>query len=297
MTDQYDGLKVGDKISQLTLQNQNPHIYNNSLTAVKTGNISQDGSEEYMIINNGADYFEQLSLGNIPERFSFYKFGRMKTVINKRVPMWDGNVNYIFPTTADTITITSSVPASDNPTGVGAQSVKIFGLDENFDLIDEIIALGATGLKKFIRVFRMQVYESGTTSFPYDALNIGNNVGILTATHGGTEEAVAIILPEIGQTLMAMFTVPKGYTVLLWDAETGIGKGQEATGLLMTRDNTRTKAPWLTKGIRDMFENTVGNDFKAPVAYTEKTDIVFAILGTVNNNNVSGALQMELVKN
>lgn len=47
--DRYDGLKIGDILSEIELQKFNKYIYNNSLKAVGTGNLSQDGSAEYKI--------------------------------------------------------------------------------------------------------------------------------------------------------------------------------------------------------------------------------------------------------
>lgn len=47
--DQYDGIKPGDVLSELELQCHNKEIYNNSLIAIPTGNVSTDGTLEFMI--------------------------------------------------------------------------------------------------------------------------------------------------------------------------------------------------------------------------------------------------------
>lgn len=60
MDDLYDGIKLGDVLSELELQEKNLNIYNRSLRAVATGGISVDGSDEYEI-TLGASSLEKLS--------------------------------------------------------------------------------------------------------------------------------------------------------------------------------------------------------------------------------------------
>jgi len=242
-----------------------------------------------------SDYFEQLAQGKVANRSSIYKFGRVICLgASIRIPMWDGNANYIFPVTANTVTVTSD-DIADAPAGIGARSVHIYGLDENWEEINEIITLGATSTKTFIRVYRAHVEESGTSDFPYDSTKIGNNKGTITITHNGTTSPIAVILPGLGQTLMAIFTIPVGYKALMWAAGTNNGKNNDAIGHLYSRDNTIVNAPWRCRGIRDMYRNLVNKTWRIPRVYTEKTDILFAISST-NGDTVSGTFELEMVK-
>jgi len=142
------------------------------------------------------DYFEQLALGEFPERSFVYKFGRVLTVAGKRKPAWDGPGTYTFPETADKITITSDDEA-DVADGNGAREVRIYGLNENWEQITEVVPIGGTTQNYYIRVHRLWVEKSGLTQFPYNGTEVGNNVGTITATHP-TAGAVAIILPGNG---------------------------------------------------------------------------------------------------
>jgi len=243
----------------------------------------------------GLSFFEQIALGAVWNKTWIYKFGRAKTVINKNVPVWDGSTNYIFPENAGIVTITSTEPDDDNATGDGARVIQVFGLDENWETAIDTIVVGEAGMITFIRVFRMLILENGTQDFPYDNSFIGNNVGDITATHADTGEAVAIILAGNGQTLMSIFTVPKGFVALMWSAKTEIGKGQQATGKLFSRDNSLENPAWRIRGIRDMYQNTVGNVFKIPTVYTEMTDILLSVIGDQNGNDVTATFQIELV--
>ena len=82
----------------------------------------------------------------------------------------------------------------------------------------------------------------------------------------------------------------------MWSAKTGTGKAKSAIGFLYSKDNSETNLPWRVRGIRDMFENTVGNDFKIPNSYSEKTDLVMAVKGEATGDDVSATFQLQLVK-
>jgi hypothetical protein len=241
------------------------------------------------------DFDYDVSLGKIDGVSHVYKFGRGATVANKNVPIWDGSVNYIFPTTAGTVTPTSSDPLDANGS-TGAWSVIVQGLDENWNPVSESILIGQTSTNTYIRVFRVSVDKCGTELFPYDATSVGNNIGTITITHQSTALPVAIILPSVGQTLMSIYTIPAGYHGLVTSAKTSTGKGKDVIGNLMMKDNLSTNSPWLTKGIRDIYQNTVGNIIKPPTYVDEKTDIVLSIKGALSGDYVSGTFQITLFK-
>ena len=245
-------------------------------------------------IQNDGDFYEQLAVGNVERSSSVYKFGRTVLVNGKRVPLWDGNSNYVFPTSADKVTLTSD-DTDDAVGGTGARTVRIFGLDENWELVDEILDVGATSVNNYIRVFRMYVQTCGTHLFPYDNSHTGNNIGTLTCTHNGTNEPIAIILPAMGQTLMAIYTIPAGYKALLVSAHTTNGKNADAIGYFYCRNNTIQDSAWRCKGIRDMYRNEVGIKHTIPSNIGEKTDIMFAVEGS-GGNTVSGTFELELIK-
>ena len=85
----------------------------------------------------------KIGAGMVPGVFSVYKFGR--TILQgsgKFVPMTDLDGNYIFPETAEFVTPTSSVPASDIDQGVGALNVYMEGLDADKKKVFEVCKLG-----------------------------------------------------------------------------------------------------------------------------------------------------------
>lgn len=241
------------------------------------------------------DYFAKVSLGHIPDTFRVYKFGRgVLEGASYYTPMWDLGGQYTFPETADYVTPTSD-NAGDVSGGAGAWSVYIFGLGEDKYLQSELVLMGQQSTKKFWRVFRMYVHRSGVAHnpFPNQVTDVGNNLGTITLTHAGTGLPVAGILPRKGQTLMAIFTVPKDHVALVWSADTNMGQEGDTVGMLFSRDTELPNAPWRIQGERDMYRNEVGKTWKLPSPVDELTDMVFAASGGINDN-ISGTFELEV---
>lgn len=296
MTNKYDGLSIGDVISldQMTLNNR--YIYNGSVIVVPTGNTAADGSPEMKVmhtaeaVGNYKDFFQMLSAGEIPNRMFVYKFGRNAAVGATEQIIAALGV-YGLPPTAQTIDVISTVPASDNGTGIGARTVRLVGLDGNHDPIEEVVTVGETSILAFLRVPRFFVETAGNTN-PIG----GGNVGILTAKQTTSAIDMNVIQLNDAQSLCACYTVPNGYTAYMWSADTTTGEGKNSTNKLKSREFV-TDAPFRVKGIRDNFENTINVQFKVPGKFLEKTDIVFTARSEASGTAVSGTFLLELVKN
>ena len=137
--------------------------------------------------------------GDVNNFSGVQKFGYNSSVGTSFETIWDGGGDYTFITSSGTATATSS--DTDDNTG----TIQIFGLDSNYDLAEETLTIGGSaGSVSFIRVFRALMKTANT----------GNaNVGTITITVSST--TVAQILPTYGQTLMAIYTVPRKYQAYL----------------------------------------------------------------------------------
>jgi hypothetical protein len=154
----------------------------------------------------------QVVRNQIENHKSIFKFGFNPDVNGAEETIWDVGGIYAYPSTAVVMTVTTDAgtpakvttdagtPANDN--GV---VVTVEGLDGDCNEISEEVTLAGAGTadttKTFFRVFR--AYVSGSQA-PTGNLNI---------TNGGTTYA-RITLGE-NQTLMALWTVPAGYTGFL----------------------------------------------------------------------------------
>ena len=239
------------------------------------------------------NYYTQVALGNILGVFRVYKFGRgIGKGAGIFAPLTDLFGNYIFPDTEDFVTPTSP-EGVDVPAGAGAWNVWIYGLNAEKNMISELVPIGQASTKKFWRVFRAFVWQCGTNLFPYTVNDVGNNVGAITITHAGTTLPVAIIQARKGQTMMAIFTVPKGHIALVHAADTNAGKENDQTGMFWMRDTSYPNAPWRIQGERDMYRNSVGKDWTLPGKFTEGMDIVMAVEGAMNDP-ISGTFELEV---
>src|SRR6056300_1647148 len=110
---------------------------------------------------------------------------------------WEfSNTNYVFPTSAITMTITSA-NAGDN-----GKLLKIIGLDSNYDVITDIVTINGGGdVTTNITFFRINdvILITGTT-----------NVGLITIQNAGKTIKYAGIRAGDGRNQASIFTVPRG---------------------------------------------------------------------------------------
>ena len=196
--------------------------------------------------------------GSVPNYSGVQKFGYNPAIGSSAFEtVWDGSNTYTYPTTATTATATSSDTAADN-----GSTVEIQGLDQNYDLATETITVGgAASTTQFIRVFRA-IMKTATTGI--------TNVGTITITVNSI--AVAQIQPTYGQTLMAVYTVPRKYCAYILQLDVGSSKDLENEIRLITRqiDNGNafnTKAFITTRG--GFYEK----NYYVPLKLGPKTDI------------------------
>ena len=195
--------------------------------------------------------------GDVNNFQGIQKFGYNSSVGTSFETIWDGGGDYTFITSAGTATATSSDTSSDN-TG----TVEIQGLDSNYDLATETLTIGGSaGSTSFIRVFRAVIKTANTGT---------SNVGDITITVSST--TVAKITAGYGQSLMAIYTVPRKYNAYILQLDVGSSKDLENEIRLITKeisngDVFNTKAFITTRG------GFVEKNYVVPIKVSEKTDI------------------------
>jgi len=192
--------------------------------------------------------------------------------------IWDGGGVYAYAGTPGTAAVTSD--DTDDNTG----TVQVFGLDDSYNLVDETLTIGGgAGSQTFSRVFRAVLKTANTGN---------SNVGTLTVTVDST--AVAKILPTYGQTLMAVYTVPAGYTGYMIQLDIGSSKDLENEIVLRTKDIANGNV-WNTKSFISTRGGFTEKTFKLPLVINEKTDIeVFAKASATSS--VSAGFEMIVEK-
>ena len=180
------------------------------------------------------------------------KFGYNSALGSSYETIWDGGGIYSYISTAGVASVTGS---SDS----GAV-IEVQGLDADYNNVKENITVGSTGSINFIRVFRARVKSltSGTT-----------NAGVINVT---VDSAVrAKILTGNGQTLMAVYTVPKGKRGYLIKFQGSVDKSTDCRFKLFSRPHTN--GAFNLKGQFGTFGSPITYDYPIPLEFDEKTDI------------------------
>jgi hypothetical protein len=224
----------------------------------------------------------QLARGLIDGHKTLFKFGNNPDSNGTLETVWSHSTLYVYPTAA-TVMKVSSTSANDNIAGTGARTVLVAGLDADYNEVSEIVTLtGQTPVLTttiFLRVFRAYVVTAGVNNTAAGTIYIGN--GVVTA---GVPASVYAEIPlGENQTLMAMWTVPAGYTFYMYRGSFSAASNnasQYVLGKFMVRPlgGVFRNAADVTAN-----SNVIQYDFEIPLAIPEKADIearVIALAGT-----------------
>lgn len=213
-----------------------------------------------------------------------HKFGAVPAMSQSTTgTVWDKN-DTLYPWSSFSsagVIVAQVANASDD-----GKKVTVLGLDSDYNETSEEFTLSSsstvTGSVSFIRVYRAYVSE-GT-----------NNVGTVTFQKGGTD--VLLITAGKGQTLMAIYTVPAGYTGYLYQGTASAEFGADATGDMFVRYFGQSAFR-----IGHSFEvSGAGGEynfqFSFPVQIPEKSDIDVRMTTRSNNGRYTAAFDILLLK-
>lgn len=246
------------------------------MTVHEIRSISQGGATEPFEL--------QISRGQISAHYRVHKFGFNPLINETEETVWDVGGIYSHPSSAVKMTATSTDGANDD----GVQ-VTVQGLDASYNELSETITLDGTGTAEtngfFLRVNRAFVAGSQEPS------------GTINITNASTTYA-RITLGE-NQTLMAVWTVPAGYTGYVM---------QKDVTCLTEANNKFGTIRLITKKSDGVFRThdkfAVQNDhvaltYSTPLPLPEKTDIEIRAVGSSSNSalHVSAALEIVYIKN
>ena len=232
--------------------------------------------------------------GNVPGYSSVYKFGSNPDIDAGTAPedVWSGGGAYPWPTSAQTTTIVST-NSNDTSAGTGCRTAEVEGLNSSWALTTQtaIAMNGTTAVTlgtDLIRVFRAKCLTVGSN---------GVNIGDLQVKHSST--VLAQIDAGMGQTVMAIYTVPANKTAYLKEWTASIARSVNGTGN-KTAHITLFVRPfggsWQAKDTRIILSE--GADGKAEQNYTkmvtEKSDMRVEITD-VNTNNTSAVASFFIV--
>ena len=201
----------------------------------------------------------QIASGLVINTSHINKFGFNPACSSSLETIWDSGGLYSYIETPGPATVAG---ASDTGAVVSVQ-----GLDENYDFLTESIPGGGTSTNNFIRVFRLRLESHPTAEI---------NSGDITVTVDGAVRAT--MLAGKGQSLMALYTIPRRTTGYLVKFQGSIEKNQEVIFKLFSRNIDN--GVFNLKGQFGTFGTPITYDYPVPLLFKEKTDIeVRALVG------------------
>jgi len=226
-----------------------------------------------------------------------FKFGFNPLVVDSLETVWAQGGLYSYLASASTLYISSS-SGFDDVGSTGATSAKVSGLDANYNEVSVTVDLnGQTGVQlgdasNWIRVNRIEVLTAGSGGANAGVLYVGTEA----APSGGvpTNKYATVAIGD-NQTLMALWTVPAGYTAYLY--ETHITVATEANNKygvisVVARPNGGVF------NIKDKFTtvlDTVTQKYNFPLKFEEKTDIEVRAIGSSSNANIAISAGLDIL--
>lgn len=181
-----------------------------------------------------------------------------------------------FRTAAAVLEVVSS-SAADAAAGTGARSVMVTGLDANYDIVTEVIAMNGTtavqGAVLFYRINDVRVHTAGTGK---------TNAGNITVRDAGAGTTRSYIVLGQGCSEVGLFSVPRGHQMLAtgWTVAARDSVGNKAladVAFYTTKDGVRV-VNW-----RMSVDGTIPANLGSAHVFHEMTDIE-VICDRVNTN-------------
>lgn len=176
------------------------------------------------------DFGALVAAGKVNGWETFTKFSSSAVIpINQERDIWDSATPLVYLSGEEFINIASD-SASDTSAGVGAQTIRVMGVNVNLERIEENVILdGLTDVvtvNKYFRIYRMQVLTAGSTQAA---------VGTITATAAVSATEQARVISSNNTTLMSHMTAPAGVVTIGKGFTLSVAAGQSAVFRLYIR--------------------------------------------------------------
>lgn len=247
----------------------------------------------------GMDFNTAVSLNLVPGCSRVAALGNNPELAPGTVPedIWPMGGIYPWPSAATLLQISSSSP-QDSPTGTGAATILITGLDANYALQTETVTLnGSTPVlstKQFLRVNSVLIMSKGSGATGYTT-----NLGNIDVKNNTTTEVLARVQVGCGIGRSSVYTVPAGYTLGINSLFIGINHPSAITDVTVSTffGNSVTKFYRLPLQIPTA-EAPYRHDVTPEIMVAEKFD--FCLRGMTvsqNSTDLTGAWSAVLFQN
>jgi len=236
---------------------------------------------------SSSPYLYDIAEGLISGHNPLHKFGANKDADSpNEETIWTGGGIYVYLSSASILKISSASAADTVPSGTGAKTVQIYGLDSSFNEQNETISLtGQTSVNtvnQYRRIFRMIIRSAGST---------GSNEGIVyagtgTVTAGVPATVYAQIEIGINQTQMALWTVPDGMSLFITSLNATENNNKRGVCRLYIRPENEV---FQLKADLAVANSSSNREFSLPLKIDSRSDIEFRVLSDVLNSDITAA--------
>lgn len=230
-------------------------------------------------------YLSAVSSGAVTGTSSVFKFGFNPDINGVEETVWDHGGIYAYPAAAIQMSVSSS-SVNDTAAGTGARTVFVAGLDANYNEISETVTLnGQTPVLTsalFLRINRASVVSAGSGETAAGDIYVGT--GVVSA--GVPATVYARIRLGDNQTLMAVWTVPSGYTGYILKGNIGTGTVHINQYIVARLVQRPFGGVFRTASKVTLQNGEIAFDFVFPVPFAEKTDIETRAFSSGMNNLV-----------
>jgi len=263
-------------------------IWNKNTQSLRTNNnvlfeaqciSDKDGN----IINSfGSAANIEIAAGQVIGYRDVHKFGLVDGTAGATSTVWslaDNALTALYPW--DIVPGTLSAVSSS---AADTQTIRIEGLDSDYNEVSADLTLtGTVATGTTTQVFH-RVHRAYCLTGP-------TNVGRITIVDTG--EARAVIDANMGQTLMALYTVPAGCTAFLSEFRASTSKNQACIVSIYVR---QLGGAFRVQSTMSLFQSSSSVGYPVPLAISEKSDIEVRVTGGTNNT-ISSDFDLILVHN
>lgn len=266
---------VNGAAAQATISVQT--IYNEtSRIALPTSRLGQTIGQYSDVQNTRVanDYRLDTARGSITGRSSVHISGDNPAVAASSTEDICFNGTIVYLTAATTFEIIST-DADDTAAGSGCQSVRIYGLDENWALANELVVTAGAAdsiatTTTFIRVFKAVCVENGTYG--------GSNQGAITIKTSADVVHMVIGTGD-GVTHCGVYSIPAGMTGYITQIESHVDAAKAADVELYVReDGNDVTTPFTSSILLHRFPQLIGEAierFDSYLSIPEYSDLLF----------------------
>lgn len=244
--------------------------------------------------------------GKIANVTFVHKFGSALDIGTTLTPVCSSKT-YPTPAAAVSLELVSTDNTNDIPAGAGARTVRVYGIqDWDVGEVEQDVALNGTTAVPltgtWLRVYRMKVLDSGT----YATSTAPSHNSTITLRVAGAGATWAAINSSggfgFGQSEIAAYSVPSGYTAYLAGYEIWVSSGKTADLIFFVRENADdVTTPYTAMQSKILIRSLVGtfgtgHDDHPIGGFTGPCDMGWMAASTSTTSSVSIAFDILLVK-